>query len=141
MKGNRAVLTAVVVVVLVVAGLVAVQRDERGRADRPAREQFDWAARRSARAGSVHRSSTRRSNGETKKAIASTGVRHPHHLEGPGARRRVARRRGGLKPEAWDKEGNGVSSAPASPTAARSSSSSRSTSIRSPTRPIAAGFR
>jgi len=103
MKGNRAVITAVVVVVVLIAGWWLFRRGTAARIDLV--EQFNSAEKQPA--GAPFSTGDVTLAGETHKSIATAPnsrvtwrVRVPEdgwlHVSV------------GLKPEAWDKEGNGV---------------------------------
>ena len=120
MKGNRAVLTAIVILVIAVAGWWLFHRGSAASAvDLLA--QFDQAKKR-RRGRSASNDATLA--GDTKKAIAAPPngrITSTSRVPDDGWLKVSL----GMKPEAWDKEGNGVYSSSASPTAARSSSCSR----------------
>jgi len=106
MKGNRAVLAAVVVIVLLVVGWWLFKRSSGGEPiDLVA--AFPTAEKRPS--ADIFTTAPATLNGETKQAIAiqpSVGTRITYKLKVPDdAWLRVAV---GLKPEAWDKQGDGV---------------------------------
>jgi hypothetical protein len=103
MKGNRAVITAAVVVVVLIAGWWLFRRGSASRIDLV--EQFG-SAEKSPAAGSYPVADVALA-GDTKKAIATPpDSRLTWHVRVPeDGWLRVSV---GLKPEAWDKEGDGV---------------------------------
>jgi hypothetical protein len=106
MKGNRAVLTAIVLVLVIIAGWWLFRRGGRAEAiDLLAR--YDTAEKRPN--PSLFQVGDVDLNGETRKAIAvapASGTRLIWKVRIPDdGWLRVAV---GLKPEAWDKEGDGV---------------------------------
>jgi len=104
MKGNRAVVTAIVVVVLIIAGWWLFKRSHRG----PAIDlisTFESASKKPA--GAVFQIVDADLNGERKHAIfteAPTRVVWKVRIPDDGWIKASL----GMKPEAWDKEGDGV---------------------------------
>ena len=104
MKGNRAVLTAIVVVVLIIAGWWLFKRSNRG----PAIDlisSFDSATKKPA--ASVFQIVDMDLNGERKHAIfteAPSRVTWKLKIPDDGWIKASL----GMKPESWDKEGDGV---------------------------------
>ena len=101
MKNSRAVLTVVVLIVVVVAGYFLFRKDGVDRIDLLA--QYDQAAK----AGGEYTVTDVTLAGETKRAIvAPPNGRITFHVRVPDdGWLRVSL---GMKPESWDKEGNGV---------------------------------
>jgi hypothetical protein len=101
MKGNRAVLTAIVILVVIIAGWWLFRRD-RGRPI-DLLTQYDQAQKD----GKPFALEEVALGNETKRAIAAppNGRLHFHVRVPNDGWLKVAL---GLKPEAWDKEGNGV---------------------------------
>ncbi len=104
MKGNRAVLTAIVVVILIVAGWWLFKRSTRG----PAIDlisTFDSATKKPA--GGVFQVVDTELNGERKRAIFTappTRIIWKVRIPEDGWIKASL----GMKPESWDKEGDGV---------------------------------
>ena len=106
MKGNRAVLTAVVVLLVIIAGWWLLRRSGSGGAV-DLLTQFETADRRPA--GGTFSVVDATLNGESKKAIsvpAGSGTRITWKVRVPDDGWLKVDL--GLKPEAWDKEGDGV---------------------------------
>jgi hypothetical protein len=101
MKGNRAVLTAIVILVVVLAGWWLFRRDRGQPID--LLTQYDQA-RKDGKPFGLEEVAL---GGETKRAIAAPPNGRVHfHVRVPNdGWLKVAL---GLKPEAWEKEGNGV---------------------------------
>ena len=101
MKGNRAVLTAIVILVIAIAGWWLFRRGGGERVDLLA--QFD-SAKKDGAPFSVEEAPLA---GDTKRAIAAppNGRLHFHARIPDDGWLKVSL---GLKPEAWTKEGNGV---------------------------------
>jgi hypothetical protein len=104
MKGNRAVLTAIVVLVLIVAGWWLFKRSNRGPAiDLIA--SFDSAEKRPA--GGTYEVIDANLNGDTKRAIftkPATRMIWKLHIPDNGWLMVSL----GMKPESWEQEGDGV---------------------------------
>ena len=104
MKGNRAVLTAIVVVVLVIAGWWLFKRGNRG----PSVDLLTTFAEAEKRpAGSVAEVIEADLNGDRKRAIYTvppTRLIWKAHVPDDGWLKVDL----GMKPEVWEKEGNGV---------------------------------
>src|SRR5262245_47382480 len=106
MKGNRTVLAAVVVIVLLVVGWWLFKRSSGGE---PIDLLAAFATAEKRPSPDVFSTGPATLNGDTKQAIAiqpTVGTRITYKLKVPDdAWLRVAV---GLKPEGWDKEGDGV---------------------------------
>ena len=104
MKGNRAVLTAIVVLVLIIAGWWLFKKGNRG----PAVDLLaTFAAAQKQPAAATMELIDADLNGEKKKAIFTTApsrIKWKAHVPDDGWLKVDL----GLKPEAWEKEGNGV---------------------------------
>ena len=137
MKRNRAVLTAVVVLVVAIAGWWLFRRGS-GASASICWRTFDTARRSGRRRRSASIDATL--EGETKQAIAAPpNGRIIFHVTVPDdGWLKVSL---GMKPEAWTRKATASISTSASPTAAPSRSCSPRHSIPSPTSPSAAGFR
>jgi hypothetical protein len=104
MKGNRAVLTAVVILVLIVAGWWLFKRSNRGVAV-DLLSTFD-AAQKNPATGTFQLTEAEL-NGDKKRAIFTvppTRITWKAHVPDDGWLKVDL----GMKPESWDKEGNGV---------------------------------
>src|SRR6266540_4172894 len=104
MKGNRAVLTAVVILVLLVAGWWLFKRSNRG----PAVDLLaTYEQAQKSPASGVFQVTDADLNGDKKRAIytvAPSRIIWKAHIPEDGWLKVDL----GMKPEAWDKEGNGV---------------------------------
>ena len=104
MKGNRAVLTVVVVVVLVLAGWWLFKKSNRG----PAVDLLTtFAAAQKQPASATMEVIDADLNGDKKRAIFTTPpsrIKWKTHIPDDGWLKVDV----GMKPESWDKEGNGV---------------------------------